>query len=272
MTPENPYEDFFESTGNHPQRKDTGNEKSNELPKEENIFEENIHDQRFKNSRESLDEVLTSLRLFQQKATGFSKLLSETRAIQHKVVSRFSRLFLTNQKSPDKKSLAGERAYYRVLTKKFTTIIQPMKVLAEIHLQTVKQFNRDIDEAYYSIDKEDHQIKQEKKQAVEGINLQRSILADAAADLAILTDAMIATEKRIDRYVDIGNYNNISSSELKLLVAQRAALTSGQEHKFQYGVFDINIIDKTVLQLGGYQKETSKQYLGKLLKAFNARS
>ena len=168
--------------------------------------------------------------------------------------------------------MAGERAYHRVLTKKFKDIIQPMKHLAEIHLQTVKQFNRDIDEDYYSIEKEDHQIKQERKHAVNGINLQRSILSDAAGDLAILTDALNATEKRMDRYVDMGNYNNISSSELKLLVAERKTLTSGHEHQFQYGIFDINIIDKTVLQLGGYQKETSKQYLTKLLQAFKARS
>ncbi len=273
MTPENPYEDFFKSSRDQPLRKDTGKEPFEESSEEaENIFEENIHDKRFKNSRESLDEVLTSLRLFQKEATNFSKLLSETRAIQHKVVSRISRIFLTNKKSPDKKSLAGERAYYRVLTKKFNNIISPMKSLAEIHLQTVEQFNRDIDEDYYSIDKEDHQIKQEKKHAIDGINLQRSILADAAADLAILTGALIATEKRMDRYVDIGNYNNISSSELKLLIADRENLTSGRNHQFQYEIFDINILDKTVLQLGGYQKETSKQYLSKLLKAFKARS
>jgi len=276
MTPENPYEDFFESSGNTPHRGDTGKEQPKEqqedLPKEENIFEENIHDKRFKNSRESLDEILTSLALFEQKANGFSKLLSETRAIQHKVVSMLSRIFLTNQKDPSKKSLAGERAYYRVLIKKFTEIIVPMKALAEIHLQTVKQFNRDIDEEYSSIDKEDHKVKKEKKQAIHGINLQRSILADAAADLSILTGAMVATEKRMDRYVDIGNYNNISSSELKLLIAKRKDLTSGRTHAFQYEVFDINIIDKTVLQLGGYQKETSKQYLSKLLDAFNART
>lgn len=272
MTPENPYEDFFESNGNLPKRKDTGKEIPQNIPEEENIFEENIHDKRFKNSRESLDQVLDSLRLFQKQATSFSKLLSDTRAIQHKVVSRFSRLFLTNQKDPDKKSLAGERAYHRVLTKKFINIIEPMKALTEVHLQTVKLFNKDIDEDYYSIDKEDHQIKRERKQAIEGINLQRSILADAAADLAILTDALIATEKRMNRYVDIGNYNNISSSELRLLTAQREELTSGAFHRFRYEIFDINIIDKTVLQLGGYQKETSKQYLSKLLDAFQARS
>lgn len=272
MAPENPYEDFFESNGNQPERKDTGKEAPDNFGEEENIFEENIHDKRFKNSRESLDQILDSLRLFQEKATSFSKLLSETRAIQHKVISRFSRLFFSNQKDPDKKSLAGERAYYRVLNKKFTNIIEPMKVLTEMHLQTVKLFNRDIDEDYYSIDKEDHQIKRERKQAIEGINLQRSILADAAADLTILTNALIATEKRMDRYVDIGNYNNISTSELRLLVANREDLTSGRTHKFQYEIFDINIIDKTVLQLGGYQKETSKQYLTKLKEAFHARS
>jgi len=270
MTPENPYEDFFKSSGDQPLRKGNGDGPSKKDPEEENIFEENIHDKRFKSSRESLDEILASLKLFQKEATKFSKLLSETRAIQHKVVSMISRIFLTNEKSPDKKSLAGERAYYRVLTKKFNDIIAPMKSLAEIHLQTVEQFNRDIDEDYYSIEKEDHQIKEEKKNAIDGINLQRSILADAAADLAILTGALIATEKRMDRYVDIGNYNNISSSELKLLIADRENLTSGRTHQFQYEIFDINIIDKTVLQLGGYQKETSKQYLSKLLKAFKA--
>ena len=272
MTPENPYEDFFESSGNQPWRKPIREDQPEEFPEEENIFEENIHDKRFKNSRESLEEVLASLRLFEKEASSFSKLLSETRAIQHRVISRFSRLFFSNQKDPDKKSLAGERAYHRVLTKKFMDIIQPMKKLAEIRLQTVKQFNRDIDEDYYSIEKEDHQIKQEKKQAINGINLQRSILADAAADLAILTDALNATEKRMDRYVDLGNYNNISSSELKLLIAHRKSLTLGHNHQFQYAIFDINIIDKTVLQLGGYQKETSKQYLSKLLQAFKARS
>ncbi len=277
MTPDNPYEDFFESSGKQqPRSKDmdqkTPKKSVKKIPDEENIFKENIHDKRFKNSRESLDEVLASLRLFQREATAFSKLLSETRAIQHKVVSLISRLFFSSQKDPDKKSLAGERAYYRVLLKKFINIIEPMKGLAEIHRQTVEQFNRDIDEDYYSIDKEDHQIKKDKKQAIEGINLQRSILADAAADLDILTNALIATEKRMARYVDVGNYNNISSSELKLLISQRQDLTSGNDHQFQYQIFDINIIDKTVLQLGGYQKETSQQYLNKLMEAFKARN
>lgn len=275
MTPENPYEDFFESSDKPPQSKDvnkkTSKNPATKISDEENIFKENIHDKRFKNSRESLDEVLASLQLFEREATAFSKLLSDTRAIQHKVVSLLSRIFLTNQKDPDKKSLAGERAYYRVLLKKFINIIEPMKSLAQIHRQTVAQFNRDIDEEYYSIDKEDHQIKKEKKQAIQGINLQRSILADAAADLGILADAMIATEKRMNKYVDTGNYNNISSSELKLMVNQREALTSGSDHQFQYKIFDINIIDKTVLQLGGYQKETSQQYLSKLMEAFKAR-
>ncbi len=271
MTPENPYEDFFTSdSGNSKEQKPDKNP-AKKISNEENIFEENIHDRRFKSSRESLDEVLVSLRQFEEKAAAFSKLLSETRAIQHKVVSLISRLFLTNQKSPDKKSLAGERAYYRVLLKKFINIIEPMKVLAQIHRKTVTQFNRDIDEDYYSIDKEDHQIKKEKKQAVEGINLQRSILADAAADLSILTDALVATEKRMNKYVDAGNYNNISSSELKFMVSQRESLTSGNDHQFQFKIFDINIIDKTVLQLGGYQKETSQEYLSKLMEAFKAR-
>ena len=143
-----------------------------------------------------------------------------------------------------------------------------MKELASIHLDTVKQFNRDIDKSYYSVEKLDREVKMEKSQAVDGINLQRQILADAADDLQTLESALVDTEKRIKNYVDVGGVNNISASEIVLLKSDREGLTLGRDFQFDYSFFKINMIDKTAISLGVYLKETTAQYLGKLMTAF----
>ena len=41
-----------------------------------------------------------------------------------------------------------------------------------------------------------------------------------------------------------------------------------RDHQFDYGLFDVNLLDKTAILLGIFVKETNTQYLDKLGKAF----
>ena len=98
--------------------------------------------------------------------------------------------------------------------------------------------------------------------------MQRKILADGHNNLAILRDGLIGTERRIKKYIDVGGVHNISTSEYEMIVQKRTALTSGQNHQFNYTFFNVNLLDKTVISLGLYMKKTTSLYLGKLLVVF----
>ena len=134
--------------------------------------------------------------------------------------------------------------------------------LAKIHLNTVRQFNRDINKDYFSIGKSDRDVKEDKSIAIDGINMQRKILADATNDLFILKDALEHTEGRIEKFINVGGIDNISSSEHEIIIQKRSMLTSGRDDQFDYSIFNINLLDKTVISLGIYMKETSSQYFG----------
>ena len=218
---------------------------------------------------DALDEVLALNTEFNGRAGKFSKMLSELRVVDHEVKGKVTRLFLVSKDLHRRGSLAGEKVYHALQTEKFEAIIEPMRELAELHLGIVKQFNRDIDEHYFSVEKTNGQIESEKTQAMDGINLQRKILAEAADALKILRGGLIDTERRLKEYVNAGGKNNISSSEFELLSRKREQLTTGLEHKFDYAVLDTNLLDKTAFSLGIYLKETSAQYLNKLGKAFS---
>ncbi len=218
--------------------------------------------------QESLDEVLAFIHQFTTKAESFSQLLTNTRAIDHEVEEGVLDFFLITKDKHDQGTLAKERKYYILLQAKFAAVIHPMRDLAQLHLQTVKQFNRDIDSEYYSIEKTDHQVASEKDKATDHISTQRKILADAASSLSILEKALLQTEKRIYQYIDEGGINNISRSEYEILVQKRIAVTNGELHQFEYSFFKMNLLDKTVIAMGGYLKETTTQYLDKLGKVF----
>lgn len=264
----NPYDEIFED-GDKPKKSPKPKFEFEEFKGSEDIE----NDERFiLKSKEPLDEILESIHLFQTEAESFSQLLSRTNAIDHKVNSSIARFFILANDKHDKRNLKGERKYHQLLCEKFKTIIVPMRSLAEIHLKTIQQFNRDIDKNYFSIEKTDRDIKSDKSTAIDGINLQRKILADAESDLDILKYALEATERRIKKYINAGGANNISSAEYEIIVQKRSTLTSGRDHQFDYSFFDINLLDKTVISLGGYMKETTSQYLGKLMYAFEIRS
>ena len=214
--------------------------------------------------KESLDEILSLIKEFTIKAEPFSQLLSRTRAVDYEIEKGVLDFFLVSYNNHDQGSLANERSYYSVLQNKFEAIMIPMRDLAQLHLQTIKQFNRDIDSDYYSVEKTDHQISSEKEMAIDHINTQRKILADAENSLSILEEAMDYTENRIKKYINIGGINNISSSEYEILVQKRITLTSGQQHQFDYSFFTMNLLDKTAIAMGMYLKETTSQYLSKL--------
>lgn len=233
---------------------------------------EELEDMHFEEEgKEPLDEILETIQSFNHQAETFSQLLSQTRAIEHKEELGLMRFFLEKEDKHNQHSLIGERKYHDVLTTKFERILLPMQDLAQIHLQTVQQFSRDIDPHYFSVEKTDQTVKSDKSIALNGIQLQRKILADAANQLDILKHALIGTERRIKNYIDCGGINNISSAEYELIVQKRKALTSGQNHQFDYSFFDVNLLDKTVGALGIFMKETTSQYLNKLLKAVEMR-
>ncbi len=104
--------------------------------------------------------------------------------------------------------------------------------------------------------------------AIDHINTQRKILADAAISLSILEEALSNTENRLRDYINAGGINNISRSEYEILTQKRITLTSGQQHQFDYSFFKMNLLDKTAIAMGVYLKETTSQYLDKLNKAF----
>ena len=221
--------------------------------------------------KESLDEILESIKVFKGKAESFSKLLSQTRAIDHKIEKNILSYFIVTNDRFDQHNLIGERKYHAILTSKFERIIAPMRELAKLHVDTIQQFNRDIDKNYFSIDKTDHAIKSDKSMAIDGINLQRRILADASSDLEILKDALEDTEQRIKKYINAGGSNNISEAESVMIDQKRITLTEGKIQQFDYPFFGLNFLDKTVISFGVHMKETSSQYLGKLLTAFEIR-
>jgi len=269
----NPYDDILREDEEHrpkptpaPVRQAPGPPASAPAKKEPLELEPvDLNDPRFHNDGpEPLDEILEDVEAFNKRAEAFSRLLSELAVTDHKVSGLVTRLFIDPENSHDRGTLAGERAYHELQERKFRLIIAPMRELGELHLATVKQFNQDIDQHYYSVEKTDRTVASEKSQAVDGINLQRTILADATDSLQTLRDGLIDTEKRIRKYINAGGDNNISRAEFDLLVRKREQLTSGQEHVFDYGFFDVNLLDKTALSLGIYLKETSAQYLGKL--------
>ncbi|MGY3793904.1 hypothetical protein [Aquimarina sp. 433] len=251
------YDDLFEEDGKDNKPKPT---KPQPSP---------IDDDRFQASTtESLDEILALTKRFNLKAEPFSQLLTKTRAIDHEVEKGVLDFFLVAKDPHDQGSLARERKYYSMLQSKFEAVIVEMRVLAMIHLETIKQFNRDIDKDYYSVEKTDKQIQSDKEIAIDQINIQRKILADAATSLSILEDALITTEKRLRNYIDVGGVNNISRSECEILSQKRQDLTSGTSHHFDYTFFKINLLDKAAIAMGVYLKETTAQYLDKLSTTF----
>lgn len=256
----NPYDDLL------------GNIQDDEQPTRPKFEPTNLEDDRFQmDGKESLDEILETIQLFNQKAESFSRLLTQMRAIEHKDNLGVLSFFLESDDKNDQGDLAGERKYRDLLQTKFEKIIEPMQDLAKLHIETVKQFNRDIDKNYYSIDKTASTIKSEKSAAVDGIELQRKILSDAANNLEILEKGLEGTTRRMKKYINIGGVNNISIAEYELIVQKQKTLTSGQNHHFDYAFFKINLLDKTANTLGIYMKETSVQYLEKLSKAFEMR-
>jgi hypothetical protein len=256
----NPYDDIFNPDGN----REKGEEKEPIDFGASDFGQENYPTP----EKDPLDEILDSIRDFTKEAEGFSQLLSKMRAIDHKDEGSVLRYFLVSEDKHDKKSLSGERRYHDLLTDKFTRIIAPMRDLAKLHFNIVQQFNRDIDKHYYSFDKPDSVVKSDKAQAINGINLQRRILADAESNLEILRKGLISTERRIKKYINVGGVNNISSAEYEIIVQKREELTSGRNHRFDYSFFNVNLLDKTAISLGIYMKETTSQYLGKLEEAF----
>ncbi|WP_299183230.1 hypothetical protein [uncultured Aquimarina sp.] len=251
------YDDLFEEDG---KKNKTNAPKSQPIDLDNDRFQET--------GKESLDEILILAKQFNIKAEPFSKLLTNTRAIDHEVEKGIIDFFLVSKDKYDQGTLAKERDYYNLLQNKFKAVITSMRDLGSIHLETIKQFNRDIDKDYYSIQKTDKQVQSDKEIAIDHINMQRKILADAAASLSILEEALANTEDRLRNYINAGGVNNISRSECEILAQKRIDLTSGKSYHFDYSFFKMNLLDKTAIAMGMYLKETTAQYLDKLAKTF----
>jgi len=263
----NPYDDLFDNPSPKKKPVDEDMVADDAVPAADPAF---VFDDDFDpDGPDALDEVLALIADFNGRAELFSKMLSELRVVDHEVKGKVTRLFLVSDDPHRRGSLAGEKQYHQLQTEKFMAIIEPMRDLAEMHLGIVKQFNRDIDEHYFSVEKTDGQIESEKTLAMDGINLQRKILSEASSALKILREGLEDTERRLKGYVNTGGKNNISQSEFELLARKREQLTSGLDHRFDYSVLDTNLLDNTAFSMGIYLKKTSAQYLKKLGKAFN---
>lgn len=237
----------------------------------------NLDDPRFDpaNAVDPLEALLEKITLFKQKGEQFSAFLSQTRAVDHRdeaaSANTFMALFFTTGGNHSRGNLLGERHHYDVLQTKFRDIIGQMKNLALEHWEIVKQFNADIDKHYYSMTKDQRQVKMEIEYTVDSINLQRRILAEAARDLDILEAAMKATERRLKGYVDAGGINNLSASEHLVLTQNRQLLTNGSQYQFNYTFFNMNAVDKLAIKFGIYLKETTAQYFQKLSVALDSK-
>lgn len=257
----NPYDDLFESDNKKrmniqpekPESSDPGLEAEDE-------FESG--------GKEPLVEITENISLFNEEARAFAQLLSRTKAVDDKVTNPIERLLFASKDRNPKPTLTEERDYHKLLLKKFETIIIPMRSLAKTHSNVVEQFNRDIDDNYYSVDKTDQDVKSDKSNVIHNINVQRKILGDGTNDLEILKDAVDASHKRTKEFINVGGYNNISSAEYEIIVQSSLNITSGRQHHFDYTIFNINLLDKTAISIGIYIPETSSQYFGKLKKAF----
>ena len=264
--PSNPFDAFFEPPGGAEEKKDQQTEKKEiYTPREEQtIFPEG--------GKESLDEILLKNEEFENQAGSFSKLLSQTRAVDHEPVAFAGNTlvqYLIEIHDPhDQRSMRGEKAYHQLLEHKFRAIMAPMLELARQHCEIVSQFNRDIDEHYYSVEKTEREVKSDRELALEGLFFQRKLLGNAARDLSILTKALEVCEVRLKKYIDAGGENNISAAEQALIAKNREYLTSGLEHQFDYGLFNLNLLDEAALTLRLFTKQTFSQYLQRLESAF----
>ncbi len=264
--PSNPFDAFFEPPGGTGEKKDQQAEREEIYPPIEDrvIFPED--------GKESLDEILEKNNQFEQRAAGFSKLLSQTRAVDHEPVAFAGNTlvqYLVDIHDPHEQgSMRGEKAYHQILENKFRAIIVPMIELARLHCDVVKQFNEDIDEHYYSVEKNDREIKSDRALAMEGLLFQRKLLGNAARDLSILSQAMDVCEVRLKKYIDAGGDNNISSAEQALIAKNREYLSSGLEHHFDYALFNLNLLDEAALTFRLFTKQTFSQYVQRLESAF----
>lgn len=218
--------------------------------------------------KEPLDEILELNNQFNQEAEAFSRLLSDTSVIDHKENTGILQYFVVIPEKNRPDNLADERIYHALLKRKFEAIITPMVQLAKIHKAAIKTFNENIDDEYYSVEQSDGQVKINKTIALDGINLQRKVLADAASHLSILDTALEVSEGRLGNYVNAGGTDNISAAELAIITQKRTTLTRGLTHQFDYSFFATNLLDKTALTFGVHLKKTSAQYLNNLSKAF----
>ncbi len=224
-----------------------------------------LNDPRFgQDGPEPLDEILALTATFDAHSGRFARLLSELGVMAHRADRPVTRLFLDKKDPHDRGSLAGERQLHELLETKFRHIIAPMLELARLHLETVRRFNSDIDKNYYSLTKTDAEVESDKTRAIDALNVQRQVLGDAAMNLEVLTGALKDTERRLKGYVNAGGRNNLSGAEFQMITRGREELTAGREHHFDYGFFDLNLLDKTAISLGVYLPETTAQYLQKL--------
>jgi len=266
---DNPYDDILGNDRKKKNQSDDSKLTSTESSESELSSDDLPQEDAFKtDNKEPLDEIADNIQLFNGKATAFAELLSNTKAAENKVTNIIERFLFVNNSPNKKPNLFDEREYHLSLKQKFTDIIVPMRALAQIHKAIVRQFNKDIDDNYFSVEKTDHNVKSEKSMVVHNINIQRKILGDGANDLIILKNALALSEERLKEYINAGGINNISSAECEIIIQDRMTLTSGQDHKFSYAIFEINVLDKTAISLGIYMQQTSAQYFGKLMKVF----
>ena len=145
----NPYDDLFDNPLPEKKAERVDDPQPDQLPVIEPVF--SLDDNFDPDGPDALDEILALNAEFNGHAEQFSKILSKLRVVDHEVKGKVTRLFFVSKDPHQRGSMAGEKQYHALQTEKFSVIIEPMRKLAELHLNIVKQFNRDIDDLLFSL-------------------------------------------------------------------------------------------------------------------------
>ena len=193
---------------------------------------------------ESIDQIMVGIQNFKERAKKLSETLTLCAAHKYKVTPLFMKMFLVTEKS-EPLSLEDERQLHITLYNFFVDIGQLAKELSVWHHETLEFYVDDYHD-YVSLTYSTIQLTKKKTIIKDNVLFQRKILGEAAKDLKILEEAMIACEKRMKKFRS-DKHESISNAELLLIQENRETLTSGLGLDFDHNSYYLNLIDKSRL-------------------------
>ena len=164
--------------------------------------------------------------------------------------------------TPEPLDLPDERRLHITLYNYFVDIGKHAKELSAWHRSTLEFYVEDYHD-YVSLVYSSEQLSKKKAIIKDSVISQRKILGEAAKDLKILENAMIACEKRMKKYRDSKGHS-ISNAELLLIQEDRENLTSGLGLDFDHDTYYLNLIDRSRLFFNKVSEETSHQSMTRM--------